>query len=77
MVSFLSFFFDHTPGVWKFLSQELNLSHSSHPGRCSDNVRSLIHCPTRELLASFLKNKGYFILWLFCTLKRSKTSEWL
>ena len=42
----------HTHGIWKFLSQGLNLYHGS------DSVRSLTHCATRELpynLFQFLK----------------------
>ena len=33
----------------KFLGQVLNSCHSSDPSCCSDNVRSLTHCTTREL----------------------------
>ena len=28
-------------GMWKFLDQRLNLSHSSNPSPCNDNTRSL------------------------------------
>ena len=40
---------------WKFLGQRSNLCHSCGPSHSSDNVISLIHCATRELLRS-LKN---------------------
>ena len=48
------FFFVHTQGMWKFLGQGLNLHHSSDPGRCSDNVRSLTFCATGELLKHWI-----------------------
>ena len=35
--------------MWKFLSQELNLCHSSDPSHCSGNARSLTQGATREL----------------------------
>ena len=38
----------HIFHMWKFLGQKLNLCHSEDPSHCSDNVRSLTHCSTRE-----------------------------
>lgn len=35
-------------GTWKFLGQELNLSHSSNRSRCSDNAGSLICCAIKN-----------------------------
>ena len=36
-------------GMWKFPSQGLNLCHTSHLSRCSDDARSLTHCASRDL----------------------------
>ena len=36
-------------GIRKFLSQGLNLCHSSNPSHCIDNAGSLTCCTTREL----------------------------
>lgn len=42
-------FFFHTYSMWRFLSQESNLYHSSSSSCCSDNIGSITHCTTREL----------------------------
>ena len=58
-LSFICFFFSffwgggHSHGIWKFLGQGSNLSHSSDPSPCSDNTGSLTCCTTRELLSIF------------------------
>ena len=36
-------------GLWKFPCQGSNSGHSSDLKCCSDNIRSLIHCATKEL----------------------------
>ena len=41
-------FFGSAHGMWKFLGQRSNSSHSSNPGCCSDHARSSTHCGTRE-----------------------------
>ena len=46
----LFFFFPCTHDMWKFLGQGSNPHHSSDPCHCSDNVESLTHCATREIL---------------------------
>ena len=48
----LFFFFGCVCGMWKFLGQELNLSHGSNPNHCSDNTRSLTLCATKITLGS-------------------------
>ena len=41
--------FGHMHGMWKFLGQGLNLSHSSDPSCCSDSARSLTCCTKWEI----------------------------
>ena len=50
------FFFSLTCNIWKFPGQGLNLHHSSNPSCCSDSIRSLTHCPTRQLHESLFLN---------------------
>ena len=52
------FVFGHTHNMWTFLSQGLNLHHSSDSIHSSDNTRSLTHCATRELLFVLLSLGG-------------------
>ena len=42
----------HVCGVWKCLGQGLNPHYGHDPRHCSDNIRSLTHCATGELLLS-------------------------
>ena len=49
------FFFSVKPAAYgspmgKFSGQGSNLCHSSYPSCCNDNVSSLTHCTTKELL---------------------------
>ena len=44
------FFLGYACGLWKFPGQGSNPCHSSDPGCCSDNSRSLTCCATRKLL---------------------------
>ena len=41
--------FGHSCGMWKFPGQGSNPCHSSDPGLCTDNARSLIYYAIREL----------------------------
>ena len=41
-------FFGDACGMWKFLGQGSNLSHSSDPNHSSDNTRSLTHQETPQ-----------------------------
>uniref|UniRef100_A0A4X1VAI2 Uncharacterized protein n=1 Tax=Sus scrofa TaxID=9823 RepID=A0A4X1VAI2_PIG len=53
---FCLFVFGCTHSMWKFPGQGWNPCHSSVPGRCSDNTRSLTCYITRELLYSSTLN---------------------
>ena len=67
------YFFGHVCRMWNFLGQGSNPWHSSDLSRCSDNVRSLTHCATRELqntICSYMQFTAYsfqeckyYILW--------------
>ena len=53
-----------TGGMWEFPGEGSNLRHSRNPSRCSDNVRSLTCCATRELyLLTYLG--VFFFFWPF------------
>ena len=47
-VLFCFFLFGLNCGMWKFLGQGSNLSHSSDPNHSSDNTRSLTHQETPQ-----------------------------
>ena len=49
LLSLSLFFLGHMSSVWKFPGQGSNPCHSSSPSWCSNNVRSLTLCTTREL----------------------------
>ena len=67
------YLFGHVCRMWNFLGQGSNPWHSSDLSRCSDNVRSLTHCATRELqntICSYMqftaysfRERKYYILW--------------
>ena len=43
-INLFFFFYDCTCGIWKFLAQGLNPSHSCHLHHSCSNARSLTHC---------------------------------
>ena len=55
-------FFGHSRGIWKFLGQGSNLSHSSDPSHTSDNARSLTTRPPENSSITFF---FFFYPW-FC-----------
>ena len=48
LFSFFFSFFGHTSGIWMFLSQGSNPSHSCNLCHCYGNTGSLTHCTTSE-----------------------------
>lgn len=56
------FLYGHAHSMWKFLVQRWNPYHSSNQRLSSDDTRSLIHWPTRELWNFHFLNKA---LWNF------------
>ena len=62
-----------TYGMWKFLGQELNSSHSSDPSHCSDSAGSLTHCTTREIPRSCPTFHSAPVLSLFTCKNRAQS----
>ena len=49
--------------MWKFLGQGSNLLHSSNPGRCSDNARSLPIAPQENSLIYILNQSRIYLVY--------------